>query len=202
MSSPMDQWKNVLDPKILKSNLEFISLYISLYEKLEDTIISRIKEFHTVIEPDEKEYNDKVLKLYDPKKCPKINNQSKRLISSLIWLLNQNAITDSDILTISNLKKERNKLTHEMFNIIVQGLPKDIHLRFLEMINVFNKIEKWWIVEIEIPTSCYFENVNDIDFENVMSGNMCVLQLILNISLNGSNKDFEEICKKLNIPVT
>jgi len=54
---------------------------------------------------------------------------------------------------------------------------------------------------VEIPTSYDFEDVSDIDFKNVMSGNMCILQLILNITQNGSNKDFEEICKKLNIPV-
>lgn len=201
MNSNTDQWKNVLDPRILKPNLEFISLYIALYEKLEDTIISRIKDFYTIIELDEEKYNDRVLKLYDPKKCPKINRNSKYLISSLIWLLDENAITDNDILIISSLKTERNKLTHEMFDIITLGLPKDIHLRFLDMIKVFNKIEKWWIVEVEIPTSCDFEDVNEIDFDNVMSGNMCILQLILNITQNGSNKDFEEICKKLNIPV-
>jgi len=143
MNPDMEQWKNVLDPKILKSNLEFIALYIALYERLEDTIISRIIDFYSVNKSDNKRYHDKVLELYDPKKCPKINNKSTRLISSLIWLLNRDAITDNDILIISNLKTERNKLTHEMFDIITLGLPKDIHLRFLDMIKVFNKIEKW-----------------------------------------------------------
>lgn len=41
MKSQIKQWANILDPQILKPNLEFISLYIALYEKLEDTIISR-----------------------------------------------------------------------------------------------------------------------------------------------------------------
>jgi hypothetical protein len=41
MKSHIEQWANILDPQILKPNLELISLYIALYEKLEDTIISR-----------------------------------------------------------------------------------------------------------------------------------------------------------------
>lgn len=201
MKSHIEEWTNILDPQILKSNLEFISLYIALYEKLEDVIISRVKDFYTVIELNDVEYQNKVLNLYNPKKCSKINQQCKTLISSLIWLLEANAITDHDINIISNLKKERNKLTHEMFDFLTQGLPKDIHLRFSDMISVFNKIEKWWIVEVEIPTNCEFENIEDADLENVMSGHMLILQLILNIAAKGSNKDFEEICKQFNIPI-
>ena len=41
MKSHIEEWTNILDPQILKSNLEFISLYIALYEKLEDVIISQ-----------------------------------------------------------------------------------------------------------------------------------------------------------------
>lgn len=201
MDSYKEQWANILDPEILKNNLEFLSLYISLYEKLEDTIISRIKDFYTTIDFNEIEYNNEVLNLYDHKKCPKINKQCKSLISSLIWLLNSNVITESDINLISELKKERNKLTHEMFDLLNQGLPKDVHRRFLAMIGLFNQIEKWWIVEVEIPTSCEFDNPNEIDYDNVMSGYMIILHIIMNIAIKNSNKDFEEVCKQFNIPI-
>lgn len=201
MKSHIEQWTNILDPQILKPNLEFISLYIALYEKLEDTIISRIKDFYTVIELDETEYHNEVLTLYDPKRCPNINKQCKTLISSLIWLLNINAITANDIEQISNLKKERNKLTHEMFDLLSQGLPENLHSKLVNMVGIFNKIEKWWIVEVEIPTGCEIDNIEDADMDNVMSGNMLILQVILNIATNNSNKDFEEVCKQFNIPI-
>lgn len=201
MKSHIEQWTNILDPQILKPNLEFISLYIALYEKLEDTIISRIKDFYTVIELDETEYHNEFLALYDPKRCPNINKQCKTLISSLIWLLNINAITANDIEQISNLKKERNKLTHEMFDLLSQGLPENLHSKLVNMVGIFNKIEKWWIVEIEIPTGCEIDNIEDADMDNVMSGNMLILQVILNIATNNSNKDFEEVCKQFNIPI-
>lgn len=201
MKSYIEQWTNILDPQILKPNLEFISLYIALYEKLEDTIISRIKDFYTVIELDETEYHNEFLALYDPKRCPNINKQCKTLISSLIWLLNINAITANDIEQISNLKKERNKLTHEMFDLLSQGLPENLHSKLVNMVGIFNKIEKWWIVEVEIPTGCEIDNIEDADMDNVMSGNMLILQVILNIATNNSNKDFEEVCKQFNIPI-
>lgn len=58
MKSHIEEWTNILDPQILKSNLEFISLYIALYEKLEDVIISRVKDFYTVIELNDVEISE------------------------------------------------------------------------------------------------------------------------------------------------
>lgn len=39
------QWMNVLDPVRLKPNLELISLYITLYEMLEDAIIQKPRDY-------------------------------------------------------------------------------------------------------------------------------------------------------------
>lgn len=84
MKFHIEEWINILDLQILKSNLEFISLYISLYQKLEDVIISRVKDFYTVSELNDVEYQNKVLNLYNPSKSSKINQQCKTLILSLI----------------------------------------------------------------------------------------------------------------------
>jgi len=48
------QWKNLFDRDILKESVNIIALYITMYELLEDTLISRPKDFFTVIEYDER----------------------------------------------------------------------------------------------------------------------------------------------------
>ncbi len=68
MKYRIEQWTNILDSQILKPNLEFISLYIALYVKLEDTIISQVRAFYTVVNLDGKECKNKVLNLYAPPK--------------------------------------------------------------------------------------------------------------------------------------
>ena len=81
------QWKNILDTEVLRGNINLIAMYIMVYELLEDIIISRPKDFYTIIEFDEeaqRKYDNSVLSLYDKKACPKINSKNKELISSLI----------------------------------------------------------------------------------------------------------------------
>lgn len=197
------QWVNVMDPERLKPNLEFIALFITLYEMLEDTIIQKPRDFFTLIdEIDEVEYKAKVLNLYDPEKCPLIRKSSKVLISSLLWWKELDVISDEDIKILSFCKKRRNSITHEMFSIISAGLDDGFYEDFVKMQALFCKIEKWWIMEYEIPLNPDFDNnEKEIDWDGVMSGNMVVFYAIMDIVSTGSNKNYEEVCKKLGIEV-
>lgn len=196
-------WKNILDKDILKGSINIISLFITVYELLEDTIISRPKDFYTIIEFDEgarKRYNDNVLSLYDDSACPNINTRNKELVSSLIWFKNGGAIDDNDIIIFADSRTLRNQVTHEMLYAIAEGGEKLIN-QFALMYALFCKIEKWWILEIEVPISGQFSNLSEEEQQGVMSGNMVVLETIIDILANDSNVHFKEACENLGVPV-
>lgn len=197
------QWMNVMDPERLKPNLEFIALYITLYEMLEDTITQKPRDFFTLIdEIDEAEYKTNVLDLYNSERCPLIRKSNKVLISSLLWWNKLDAISDEDIKTLSFCKKRRNRITHEMFTIITDGLDAGFYEDFVNMHALFCKIERWWIMKYEIPLNPDFDNnEKEIEGDDVMSGNMVVLSAIMDIVTTGSNKHYEEVCKKLGIEI-
>lgn len=197
------QWMNVLDPVRLKPNLELISLYITLYEMLEDAIIQKPRDFYTLIdEIDEAGYKAHVLDLYDPEKCPLIRRSSKVLISSLLWWNSLEAISEEDTEVFSHCKKRRNALTHEMLKIIAGGLDEGFYEDFNRMYDLFCKIERWWILEYELPLNPDFDNCDkEIDEDGVMSGNMIVLSAMMDIVNTGSNKLYEEVCKKWGVEV-
>ena len=179
-----------------------VALFITVYELLEDTIISRPKDFYTVLEFNEraqKKYKEKVLSLYDKDVIPDILTKNKELISSLIWFKRNGAIDDKDIKIFTDSRTLRNKVTHEMLYMIADG-GKQLELPFALMYALFCKIEKWWILEIEVPTSGELPP-DDIDQEGVMSGHMLVLETIMDILANNSNCHFREVCEQLGIPV-
>lgn len=98
-NSYSEQWENFLNPEIFKDRLIRISLYITAYEMLKDTVINRIKNFYIMsfIENDkvgELSYKEEVL----------IRN-TNHLYASLDWLLDQQVIDESDKNTIDKLKK-------------------------------------------------------------------------------------------------
>ena len=198
-----NQWKNILDVDSLKDSINVISLFIMVYELLEDSIVSKPKDFYTIIEYDKKaqqEYQEKVLSLYDKDAYPEVPGNRRDLISSLIWFKNWGAINDEDIQLFANSKRLRNKLTHEMLLSIADGAEKVVE-QFAQMYALFCKIEKWWISEYEIPIDPDIPNLSEEDKNNVLSGNMIVLDVIMDILANNSNANFKEVCESIGVNV-
>ena len=198
----IQQWKNILDTDVLRGNINLIAMFIMVYELLEDIIISKPKDFYTLIEFDEeaqKNYKKYVLSLYDKNACPKINTKNQALIASLIWFKTAGAIDDNDINTFAEARILRNEMTHEMISTVTEGTEKLDDL-FVLMYRLFCKIEKWWILEYEVPISGQFKP-EEIDEDGVMSGNMVLLEVIIDILVNNSNVHFKEACEKFGVPV-
>ena len=197
------QWKNIFDRDILRESVNILALYITMYELLEDTLISRPKDFFTEFEYDErakKQYEEHVLSLYDKSACPGITTKNKELIASLLWFKKMEAITDNDIQLFANLRITRNEVTHRMLNAIAEGGSRYL-IQLMELYKLFCKIERWWILEIEVPIGGEIPPDQEIKEEDVMSGNMIILNAIIDILSNESNANFKEVCEAIGVPV-
>lgn len=203
MDAISQQWKNIFDRDILRDSVNIIALYITVYELLEDTIISRPKDFYSIVEFDDRarqQYEQEVLALYDKEACPGLNTKNKALIASLLWFKNNEAIDDHDIRVFAESRKLRNKITHEMYGAIVEGGSAIVE-QFALLYCLFCKIERWWILEIEVPITDEIPADAEIDVNGVMSGNMVVLRVIMDILMNDSNSHFKEVCESLGVEV-
>ena len=197
-----EQWKNLFDMDVLKDSIQMVALYVTVYELLESTVVSKPKDFYTVIDWDDKakrEYREHVLSLYDPKAIPGINGRRKDIICSLLWFKQSGAIDDDDLRVFVASKQLRNTLAHNMFQAIAEGGSKLVK-QFTQMYALFCKIERWWIMEIELPISGEYEP-DKVDADGVQSGHMVVLNCILDILANNSNAKYKDICDTLGVPV-
>ncbi|MES2589276.1 MAG: hypothetical protein V4622_09860 [Bacteroidota bacterium] len=179
-----EKWINFLNPDNLKDNLIFCSLYISFYETTKDYVVSQLESFFSIgynsvdgdiISPD---YKEKVLAL-DSKKNP--------MNASLIWFRNEGAIDENDIHELSEIRKSRNLLAHEMLEHLFEGINKDFAEKFAKLIEIRVKIERWWVWNIEIPTSDN-EYPDDLKEEDVMTSSQITYQLIMDIVSGDAEK--------------
>jgi len=102
------------------------------------------------------------------------------------------------------IKSCRNELAHELKDLITKG----IELRFLEafrdLIALLNKIEVWWITNVEIPTDEDFAD-KEIDESHIIPGPILMLQVILDIALGDDDtskyyyQEFIKLIKKEKI---
>lgn len=178
MSSTHDKrWEDFLTPESTRERLISVSMYITAFEILKDAIVDRIKSFYSnefgpdgaVVGP---EYKNKVV------------SRSKSLVyASLDWLIESGVIDHSDLAIFETVKKTRNTLAHELPSIVMGDNLVPVSEHFQLVFKLLNKIERWWIINVEIPTNPDFDQVeiDEVDLEQVVPGSVLILQMMLEV---------------------
>lgn len=179
-------WENFLNPEVLRPNLIMASLYIAAFEMLKDTIVERIRDFY--ITGFDKSIEKDGGWLVDPRYQSDVLSRNRSPVyASLDWLKESGAVDDQDIATFERTKECRNELVHRIFRMLSDGLPADLPERFADIIALLDKIERWWIVNVEIPVNPDFDH-QQIDEARIMPGRIMGLRALLDIAL-GSERE-------------
>lgn len=176
----IDKWLKFLDPENLKGNLMFSSLYIASFEAFKDYVVDEVKFF----------FNDGLQngEFTFSKRYTEVKALDKSLLrASLLWLKNLEAIDEKDIDAYDELRHYRNKLSHELMTLLFEGLPNELPEKFAQLIALRVKIEKWWFLNIEIPTNPDFDSNTEVKGEEIMTFSQIFNQLIFDM-LSGDEK--------------
>lgn len=176
-----EKWLRFLEPDNLKDNLIFSSLYIASFESFKDYVVEEVRFFfNTGFSGDNftfsEKYNSEVL-----------SRDKNVLNATLYWLKDLGAIEDNDIKVYNELRRYRNKLSHELMDLLFEGLPKELPEKFIQIITLRVKIEKWWILNIEIPTNPDFGVSMDMPEKEIITSSQMFNQIILDM-LSGDEK--------------
>lgn len=187
MNAYGESLKQILTPEILNFNLKFISIYIAVYESFKEHIVSKVKYFFLSGIEDGKEqfqrYDEEVLSLSKSK-------ENRQIKGTLEWLKKVGCINDEDIKLFKTITDIRNDLTHNMANKLFEGVNDQTAESFVSMIKLFEKIDKWWIMEIEVPTCGQYtaEEQQNIDWDQVTSVDLEFLRIITDVALSGNTE--------------
>lgn len=194
----MDNWNNILNEDILKSNINFAALFVLNFECLKDYIITQPRDF----------YSDVAIK--DGKLCCEETEEYKKEVrsleknienASLRWFINADAITEEDYDLYQELRERRNDITHELLKNLNNGFNETDAKLYVKLLELYQKIDKWWINEIEIPISGEVLP-DEYDPEQVSGGQAMILSIINDIIFDNNKeryKDLLEELKKLGI---
>jgi hypothetical protein len=181
MPDNLDKWIKFLEPENLKGNLMFSSLYIASFEAFKDYVLDEVKFFFHV-------GFTKGQDIFDPKYESSVKSKAKSPVKeTLIWLKEMEGIDEKDIVLYEELRKYRNKLSHELMTLLFNGLPVEFPEKFSQLIQLRIKIEKWWILNIEIPTNPDFYSTQKIREEDIVTSSQIFNQLIFDM-LSGDEK--------------
>ena len=72
--------------------------------------------------------------------------------------------------------------------MLIEGFPESINELYAKMINLFSKIEKKWIIEIEIPINPPNIPYDDIDWNGITSMNIEFTKIMTDIAFTGNEE--------------
>ncbi|OGT88723.1 MAG: hypothetical protein A2286_07350 [Gammaproteobacteria bacterium RIFOXYA12_FULL_61_12] len=159
-------------------------MFITTFEILKDSIVDRIRDFYThgwdqtgpTIGP---QYQDEVM-----------SRNKSALYASLDWLQEHEAIDEDDLKTFENLKKIRNQLAHQLFNVVTGQVESEHTSQFPVLVALLRKIEVWWVVNVEIPTNPDYDG-EEIDHAGIVPGAILSLQMLIEVA-SGSTELLEQ----------
>lgn len=190
----MDSWCNILDEDKLKLNVNFAAMFVLNFECLKDYIVSQIRNLYLdsihfeegkIIYKESKQYKERVRTL-----DKNIEN------ASLKWFIQEGAITQDDFEIYQKIRKRRNDIIHEFLKNLDEGFSDNDGMLFNKMLTIYAKIDKWWINEIEIPTSVE-EVPADYDRDDVCGGQATVLSIINSIILENKGNEYKEVLAQI-----
>ena len=202
--------ENIIKKDLLESNLQFISVFIALYENFADHITSRVKSFFqtasrrvdteaTFISNIERLYQERegdFIHYYDDKYKEGIINRKFKgkqnpLLATMMWYVENGAISEDDYELFLRIRKLRTKYVHEMVNVIIVGVSETEIQVLVELMALYSKMDKWWICEIEIPTSD--RAGEEYDADGVKSGSFLMFQVILEILYGNKEEEYQKV---------
>ncbi|CEN33676.1 hypothetical protein [Capnocytophaga cynodegmi] len=175
---------DLLNPELFKSNLILSGLFIAYFENTTDYIIDQPRSFFSFGYNSEK--GDLISQDY---KTEVLSLDKKPINASLKWFLNQNAINEADIEVFNELRKYRNKLSHELTRILLdEGLDSTIYKQNLsKLFDLRIKLEKWWFFWYEIVFTD-IEGKEQLTAENVITGGEMIYKLFMDLLSDDENK--------------
>lgn len=191
----MDNWENILDENILKYNVSFAAIFVLNYECLKDYVINQVRDFYS---DNVKWDGDNSISEETAKYKKEVRSLDKDIENaSLMWFLQLNVITEDDFEKYQVIRKRRNDITHELLKNLNDGFTENDAKLFGDMLEIYNKIDKWWINEIKIPIAGN-DIPEDYDRDGVCGVQAMILSIINSIVLGNKGAEYKEILDKLN----
>jgi hypothetical protein len=176
MNDTNGAWEEFLNPEVLRGKLISASLYLAAFKMLKDSIVDRLRDFYTFHFDEAGGHPDRE---YD---LDVLSRNRSPVHASMSWLIERNAIDQSDIETFEKLKACRNRIAHEMAQLALPGGTYDHLTLFADLVALLRKVETWWIVNVEIPTNEDFAGM-DIDEAGIIPGRIMTVRMMLDIAL-------------------
>lgn len=111
-------------------------------------------------------------------KCP-----GHPVIASALWFQEQGAISEEDVESVKRFRDHRNRIAHELPNILFDTEFDGGLEIMLDLYELIQKVERWWIIEIEIPANPQYDG-QAVEASDIDGGCSSVVNYLTRVAYN------------------
>ena len=155
------------------------SLYLTSFEILKSSIVDQVHDYYQI------GFHKDRGKIYDPKYTMEVLSLTRdgkdKLIASARWLVGMEALIETDVENITDIRKHRNEIAHELHEILFYH-DRNVKVELIKTIrNLVYKVDGWWIKNVEIPIHNSISNSQIPENESIeaFSGPVIILDMII-----------------------
>lgn len=175
-----EAWAAFLNPDVVRTKLVSAGLYLVAHEMLIDTIkghpLSFFAERWTRDGPEQSAKYKSVILDGDPK------GKGDALRGSIAWLRSMDVISEGDENALRVITDARNRLAHEMSSLVGGQSDPDFVTHFGTLVALTAKIEKWWIINVEMGTDPEVD-WDLVDEDGILPGPTWTMQILAKVAL-------------------
>lgn len=166
-----------LDPSLFRAQLVAASVYCMAWEMLRFAITGRVREFFSNQDLDGSTISAEYQSTVETK-------HKSKFIACQLWLKEMGAIDEADVETCKRLTDLRNRLVHNLFEVIFDdGFPDEYPRVLAEIKALVRKIETWWIRDVWGPADPAFDGM-EIDAAEIVPGLQLGIEMLLALALD------------------
>jgi hypothetical protein len=171
-----ESWRRLLTPEIFRRTLKEAALFLAAFRLLEDEIVDRLRDFYAT-EFDAKGRSQPS----DSYRSEVLSRGETPLVASLAWLKHMEALDESDLEKFERVLGCRTEIVSQMPEVLTNGPRSDMRASFRELVELVEKIGKWWIIQVEILTNPDFDG-KEVSEGDVSSGVAIALKILPDIA--------------------
>lgn len=153
------------DPVVIRSNLVRADLFLAGWETLKSEIENQVRNFFS------HGFNSHGPR-YSPRyKTDVLSRHESRFQASLLWLVEQDALSEAQAVRVREMRDHRNEIAHELRTVLIDPEHAGVDLGLLrEMRDIIAALGVFWgRIEVDINEDLADQDIADADIKSGVS---------------------------------
>lgn len=182
VSTHRESWQELLDPDRLRPKLLAAAIYMAVFEVVKRRVINLPRGFLA------DHYDASGPVTGDEFEREVASRHQSLFKASLLWFEDMGVISQADLDSFEQMRELRNRIAHDLMQKIEStSSMTEVASMTARITSLIDKIERWWILEVDVPTNPDFDD-KTVHSDDVTPGTTMLIHILTTVAFGDSTE--------------